>query len=501
MHSLSQLSLDQQQQIDAVCGRFEAEWQAGRSPQIESFLSELPSGTGQDVLCAELVKVDLEFRRLTEPALREADYFPRFPQLLRGRDPIAKDAARGRVILTIVAGPHRGERYEFTEHGTLMVGRARDAHWVLIRDPYFSRYHFRIECQPPEARLLDLNSSNGTYVNGRRESAVNLRQGDVISGGDTRIEVRIEQPRTVRVSADESLHDAAVAETIDLPPGSVQPELREIAGYRLIRLIGEGAMGQVYLARRGAGGPEVALKVIRPNQLATPDAQRLFLREAFLLSQLKHRRIVESLEVGLHEEQLYLAMEYIPSVDFDHTLREASFALRLQTAAATMCRVLEGLHFAHQRNIVHRDVKPSNILLFQRENRLSAKLADFGLAKNFQDAGLTGISEDNEVKGTLAYIAPEQLIECRYAKPPCDIYAAGVCLYQYISGQLPFDLDDGASGIATILNTRPIPLQSRSPQVPDAVAALVECALRHDPAERFATADEFRVALMKFARG
>lgn len=500
MHSLSELSLIQQQQIDAVCGRFEAEWQAGRSPLIETFLNELPAGSCQDVLCSELVKIDLEFRRRTEPALREADYWSRFPQLLRCLEPIAKGAAWGSVILAIVAGPHQGERYEFTEHGTLMVGRARDAHWVLIRDPYFSRYHFRIECQPPEARLLDLSSSNGTYVNGRRESAVRLCHGDVISGGDTRIEVRIEQPRTISGGGDESLHDAAVAETIDLPPTPAQSEFRQIAGFRMVRLLGQGAMGQVYLAQR-ANGPEVALKVIRQNPPAMHDAQRLFLREASFLSQLKHRRIVETLEVGLHEEQLYLAMEYIPTVDFEQTLREAPFAFRLQTAAATMCRVLEGLHFAHQKNVVHREVKPSNILLFQRENRLSAKLADFGLARNFQDAGLTGISDVNEVKGTLAYIAPEQLIDSRYAKPACDIYAAGVCLYQYISGQLPFNLQDGAAGIATILNSQPIPLRSRAPQVPAEIAALVDRALRHEPAERFATADEFRVALMKFARG
>jgi pSer/pThr/pTyr-binding forkhead associated (FHA) protein len=497
MLSISQLTLDEQRQVDAVCSRFEDVWQTGRPPSVELFVQELPEGPSRDVLRSELVKIDLEFRRRANARSRDAGA----AQPATSSQGSSQIAAQGKVTLTIVAGPHQGERYEFTQHGTLMVGRARDAHWMLIRDPYFSRYHFRIECQPPEARLLDLNSSNGTYVNGERKSAVMLRDGDVISGGDTRIEVRIERPQQVSEIVVDSYRDANVAETVELPSTTPKvPGPRVIAGYQLQRLLGEGAMGQVYLARRGTNGPDVALKVIRPHHLSTPDTPRLFLREASLLSQLKHRRIVECLEVGLHEHQLYLAMEYIPTLDFEQCLRDAPFEFRVRTAAAIMCRVLEGLHFAHQKNIVHRDVKPSNILLFHRENRISAKLADFGLAKNFQDAGLTGISEDNEVKGTLAYIAPEQLIECRYAKPPCDIYAAGVCLYQYISGQLPFDLQDGAAGIAIILNSQPIPLARRVPQVPAALAALVDRALRHDPAERFANANEFRRALMKFAR-
>jgi serine/threonine-protein kinase len=147
---------------------------------------------------------------------------------------------------------------------------------------------------------------------------------------------------------------------------------------------------------------------------------------------------------------------------------------------------------------VHRDVKPSNILSYKEGGRLHTKLADFGLAKNFQDAGLSSLSRENEIRGTLGYMPPEQIINCRYAKPPCDLYAAGACLYFFLSGTLPVAEVEGKKSIALILNRPAVPLAQRAPDVPEALARTVDRALAREPEDRFSTAEHMRLALLPF---
>jgi len=411
--------------------------------------------------------------------------------------------------LKIVSGPHEGEQFTFDSHHTLVVGRAPDAQWQVIKDPYFSRYHFRVETNPPECRLIDLESTNGTRVNGNRVSDVPLADGDRIECGDTIFAVQIAVPP-----------DPGRATTLDLRPGNTagqassgtpveaqaasesaegeEPAPKRVADFEIVRELGRGAMGVVYQAVHRATGRDAAVKVIHPHARASAAATQLFLREASILSQLRHPRIVEYFNLGLHQSRMYLAMEYLPIVDCGELMRTQSRAKQIRLACGIVSRVLEALQYAHERDVVHRDVKPSNILVYRIGKRVQVKLADFGLAKNYLNAGFSSISREENIRGTLGYMAPEQLINCRYAKPPCDIYGVGACLYSYLAGHGPHDLESGASAVARILNTSPLPLAERAPDLPLELARAVDRALAREPSERYSSAEHMRKALQQF---
>lgn len=484
-------------QIDAACDQFEADWRSGQAPRMEEYLA----GAAEELrpaLLRELLLVEIECRRQQGEHPTIAEYVARFPQ---AGDVIAAafcqpSADRGSVTFQIVAGAHQGERRVCNAHETFVVGRGVDATWQITKDPYFSRYQFRIETHPPECRLIDLESLNGTLVNGSRVREVDLKNGDHIQCGETVFEVSIVDQRTQQAD-----------QTLELPPSRPAPGSARgptssapgrIADFDIQRELGRGAMGVVYHARQRATGRDVAVKLIEPEVAARPEAVQLFLREAHILSQLRHPRIVDYVSLGLHDGQMYIAMEYLPAINVRKLLDSQSRPRQLRLACGLACYMLEALQHAHEKDIVHRDVKPTNVLVYKVDKKVQLKLADFGLAKNYLNAGFSSVSRENEVRGTLAYMAPEQLINCRYAKPACDIYAVGACLYWFLSGTLPIDVQAGVNRVARLLNATPVPLAERCRDVPLDLAAQVDRALARDPGDRFSSAEHMRKNLLRF---
>jgi hypothetical protein len=412
------------------------------------------------------------------------------------------------IVLRIVAGPHEGEEFAFDSYGTLIVGRAADAQWRLAKDPFFSRYHFRVEANPPQCRLEDLQSSNGTEVNGSRVTEIDLRQGDRIECGDTVFEVTVtgaanpvfaatlDLSPEERQAASDKLHSAPLAAAPLFAPKPAHPP--RLADFDLQRELGRGGMGVVYHGIQRRTGREAAIKIIHPQTVVPPDALQMFLREASILSQLKHPRIVEYLTVGLHQGQMFLAMEYLPVINFTEALASQPRPRQIRLACGVMCHVLEALAHAHAKEIVHRDVKPQNLLVYRQEGRLRVKLADFGLAKNYLNAGFSSLTRDDDIRGTISYMSPEQILDSRYASPPCDLYSVGVCLYLFLSGKLPFQAKDAHGAIVAILNSVPPPISLRAPDVPADLAAIVDRSLAREPEDRFPSAESMRQALLKF---
>ncbi len=400
------------------------------------------------------------------------------------------------VTFEVMSGPHLGERLKFDAHDTFLVGRSLTAQLKLLQDKHFSRNHLRIEVKPPRCYLVDLESSNGTFVNGERVSDVWLSDGDTISGGRTQILVRIQDGAgNIEIeTAEYDQVDPALAMTM-VPTTLAQP--KNVLHYDILDELGSGSMGIVYRAKCRRTDREVALKLISPATRLDDRALKTFVREGQVLRRLDHKRIVRFMETGVFNRRLFLAMEYVPAIDLEATLGKLKLPERVRVACGVMRQVLDGLAHAHELNMIHRDVKPKNLLVSRSDGKLHVKLADFGLAKNYMDAGLSQISGENEIKGTLNFMAPEQVINCRHSKPQADLFSAGATLYSLITGETIYDLSDRRTPLAAVLNGGPVPIESRV-EVDPALAAVVGKSLATEVADRYQSANEMRAALRAF---
>ena len=259
-----------------------------------------------------------------------------------------------------------------------------------------------------------------------------------------------------------------------------------IGRYRIESRIGGGAMGVVYLATDTRLERRVALKLIEPSLAADPDFRNRFEREARAAAGLDHPHVLPVYEAGEDDGQLYLAMRYVPGVDLATQLArhgpldvEATIRLVGQLAAA--------LDAAHASGLIHRDVKPANVLLAPDQH---AYLADFGLARS---AG-PGITRPGQLVGTADYTAPELLLG-ESASPASDTYALACLAVECLTGRPPFSRDGELATLYAHAND-PIPdLTQQLPELPPGLQAVLERGLAKDPAQRYPSAGELAAAL------
>ena len=246
--------------------------------------------------------------------------------------------------------------------------------------------------------------------------------------------------------------------------------METVGRYRLRRLLGEGALGLVYEAL-GEDGATVAVKVLRPEQAADADARARFVREARLAARIASRHVVPVLEVG----ETYLVLPFYPRGSLARLLREEG-KLGLDQSVRLAAELGRGLDALHEHGILHRDVKPSNVLLADDG---TAALADFGLARASDS---TRITHDGQLVGTPHYLAPE-LIEGAEATRASDVYALGCLLYECVAGEPPFTGRPAEIGFAHLAEAPPDP-RERRPELSGEVALALLAALEKAPQAR-----------------
>jgi len=275
-------------------------------------------------------------------------------------------------------------------------------------------------------------------------------------------------------------------------PRDLLPQVRQALSdrYQVEREIGRGGAAVVFLARDPAGTP-VALKVLRPELAVTVAAQR-FLQEIRFIESLDHPAIGRLLDGGQQDWLVYYVMPYWdgPSLQ-DHLARHRTLdpaaAVRLGTD------LLDALHHAHQRGIIHRDVKPDNIILAAE----GARLLDFGIARAIALSGGPKLTRAGIAVGTANYMSPEQIAASPDIDHRTDVYSVGCVLYECLAGRAPFDDRRDAMILDGHMN-RPAPdLRTVVPSVAPRYAEVVARALRKDPADRWATAAEMLEALVQ----
>ena len=403
-----------------------------------------------------------------------------------------------KVVLTIVAGPHEGQQFQFDRHDSFIVGRGRDAHFRLPRkDQYFSRAHFLVEVNPPLCRLVDLKSTNGTLVNGEQVEQKDLEDGDQIQGGDTVIQVQIDDEGETLVQVTAPDRTPAVEQTA-VP--SLQDGFPVIPDYIIQDKLGEGGMGQVFLAMREVDAQLVAVKTIRSGAMQGNETRR-FVREAEMLEKISHPNIVSFWESGSVGELMYFVMEFVAGEDARALLKQHPQGIPVVNAVRIGIKVLDALEYAHGLGLVHRDIKPANILLHRQEGRVHVKLADFGLARMYQETSASGLTMTGEFGGTLPYMPPEQITDFRNAAPTVDQFSTAASVYRLLTGHLIYELPEDTSGrIVTVLEGKPFPIQKRRSDLPGGLGIVIHKALSKNPADRYPSVAEFRDALKPFAR-
>jgi eukaryotic-like serine/threonine-protein kinase len=257
---------------------------------------------------------------------------------------------------------------------------------------------------------------------------------------------------------------------------------KQIGRYEIVEELGRGGFGLVYRAYDPTVGRSVAIKVLTQ---ASKDTLTRFRNEAMVAGNLRHENLVTVYEYGTHENVPYIAMEYLEGEDLHHIISSHK-PLSLLDKCNIMSQVAEGLYCAHKNGVVHRDVKPANIMVLRDG---AVKIMDFGIARLMNDREATRLTQQGYLIGTLLYMAPEQLAGAEFDSL-CDIFAYGVIFYELITGKHPFDAPDARSMMYKLTFEDPRPLKEYAPEIPDALQQVISRIIQRDRELRYQSLKE-----------
>jgi eukaryotic-like serine/threonine-protein kinase len=441
-----------------------------------------------------------------------------------------------KVVLTITQGQLSGTKYTYEDREVCTIGRHKDCNVRLPSDAdhaQVSRYHCLLDINPPFIRVRDLGSGNGTYVNGKRVGAQtkpeekspdtlerDLVDGDLLQIGYTAFQVNIEDTENADNLLARSQFTApdnrqAADNLLALAAGD-HPSLAGIRGYTIVKLLGSGKCGAVYLAQNDATEEMVALKVMLPQMAVNDRAVKMFIREMSNTQALRHPNVVRTFEYGEAENIFYFTMECCLEGNVSDFIQRQGGKVPLKIAISITLQVLAGLEYTHNavfpavrladgsigegQGLVHRDLKPANIFLSRTGDKTLAKIGDYGLAKAFELAGMSGqtLTGQKGVMGTPSFMSRQQLLNTKYVQPAVDVWAAAACLYNMLTGTPPRNFGK-RDPLQVILLDGAVPILEREPNLPPALAKVIDRALFEDPKNHhdifYKRAIDFRNAL------
>jgi serine/threonine-protein kinase len=436
------------------------------------------------------------------------------------------------VVIRVTSGPHSGQEYWIDRRQTFMVGRSSRVQFPMTGDMLLSREHFRIENQPPLCHLMDLGSTNGTKVNGHRVERVQLREGDVITAGDSSFVIHFcessgeivptatcagcGQRMTIEDGSDCG-HQPLAAAGSELGPDAwlcADCAMKRMKfpkthpDYLIEEWVGGGGMGEVFRARQLSKKRPVAIKMMSANCTIGEKANGYFQREIEVLRDLLmpggdcHPSIVAFYELFEIDGQYQLVMEYVDGKNALEWTRALKGALPISAAAQIGRHLLSALDYAHSKGYVHRDVKPSNLLVFGPVHRPRVKLSDFGLAKSFDETeGFTTLTRQGDIGGSIGFISPDHIRDFREVRAPADIYSAGATLFYLLTNRYPYlGFDPRKPGSYEIILQNPaVPLRAFRPDAPEGLERVLMKALQKQPRDRYKSAQAMADALRPFA--
>lgn len=260
--------------------------------------------------------------------------------------------------------------------------------------------------------------------------------------------------------------------------------------YQILEEVGSGGMAHVYKAVNMTNRKIVAIKMLKEEYKDDAEFLRRFSREAGTVLNLNHENIVRAYDVGKYQDLPYIVMEYVEG----HTLKDLidqNGPLPIRTAIGITCQILDALTVAHENGIIHRDVKPQNVIVTDRG---ITKLTDFGIAREAK--ATTSTFNGKKVLGSVHYISPEQAKNA-IATEESDLYSVGITLYEMLTGKVPFTSDSAVSIALMHIQDKPIPPIELNPSIPIALNDIVMRALEKEPSDRYETARAMRSDLVR----
>ncbi len=426
-----------------------------------------------------------------------------------------------KIQMVVLEGTRKGMIFDYDTHDSLLVGRGEGCGLQLVSDPAISRHHLIMEFKPPRCFVKNLGR-NGTKVN---DAAINegwMQNGDTIELGRTRMKVEMVGLEPEPEEAEQVLTCGRCNKEVRLKGGamSVNPltgylceDCKSVTRvgalmfdrYRMGRLLGRGGNARVYLALdRKNNDRRVVIKVLAPQfhhgMLSQEQVVARFKREGAIGLSLKHPNIVETLDVGADGPSLVMVMEHMGGGDMQQKVRTLGKALPIPDACRWIIQAMRGLAFAHAQKVIHRDVKPGNILLTEEGPNAIAKIADLGLAKNLDSIGVGELTLPGLPLGSAAFMPPEQIQSMAGVESAGDVYSSAATLYWLLANDIIYTPETRRLGpIPMVLDGEIRPIREVNPNVPEKVWAVLEKALSRTVGDRYPDAGAFADALEKVA--
>jgi serine/threonine protein kinase len=361
----------------------------------------------------------------------------------------------GVAVIEVATGPGAGQKLRLEVGESAVIGRGADS-GLSIRDPSISRRHVELEHRADGVLVRDLGSKHGAMLDGRpipRDGAL-VAVGATLLVGKSRIKIK----------------------------RSEKAKGPELPGLKLEEKLGEGGAGEVFAAFQDPPGRRVAVKALAVG--ADELTRKRLEREAILEGRLDHPSILRVFGLVESKKRLYLVRELVDGRSLEQELEGG--ALHWKRAVEVGATIAEALAHAHSRGVVHRDVKPGNILI--EASTGAAKLADFDLARDAATratiADATHLTQTGEGLGTISYVAPEQLQDARHASAKADVYGLAAVLYHAVLGERPFARSSPDDYAAQLFGSGPPSLDELAPELPERLRSLIARALSSDPNAR-----------------
>ena len=285
-----------------------------------------------------------------------------------------------------------------------------------------------------------------------------------------------------------------------------------VEGYEKVQRLGRGGMGEVWKVREKKTGKYFALKTMLPQMAVNEQAKTLFLREAKVSEQLDHKNVVRTYKSGCANGVFYILMDLCEGGSVDGLMAKHGGKLCLEQATLITLQVLDGLEYVHNvkvdvdikkglfnstkeveaHGLVHRDFKPGNIFLADNTDYPVAKVADFGMAKAFETAGMSKVTKDGSAMGTPQFMPRQQAVNFRYSEPDVDVWAAAASYYNMLTGQFPRDFAPGKNPCMVLMTGGIVPIRQRDSSIPVKLAAVIDRALQEVPEIGYKSAATFR---------